>query len=129
VLGQTLIGPLLANFLNEYPDVRLVSVLSDHVVHLLRSGFDLALAALLALRAIFERKGKPQGHVELPRFDLLATGTIDRRQKWATGGRRSGSRSRRGRPPTTSGSSATAIEMARVAEARRSRKSTLCQKS
>ena len=44
MLGQPLIGPLLANFLNEYPDVRLVSVLSDHVVHLLRSGFDLALA-------------------------------------------------------------------------------------
>jgi DNA-binding transcriptional LysR family regulator len=44
VRGQTLIGPLLANFLNEYPDVRLVSVLGDHVVHLLRSGFDLALA-------------------------------------------------------------------------------------
>jgi DNA-binding transcriptional LysR family regulator len=44
VLGHTLRGPLPANFLNEYPDVRLVSVLGDHVVHLLRSDFDLALA-------------------------------------------------------------------------------------
>ena len=24
----------------------------------------------------------PQNHVELPRFDLLATGTVDRRQRW-----------------------------------------------
>jgi LysR family transcriptional regulator, regulator for bpeEF and oprC len=30
----------------------------------------------------FERKGSPQNHVELPRFDLLASGTTDRRHKW-----------------------------------------------
>ena len=30
----------------------------------------------------FERKGMPQNHVELPRFDLLATGTVDRRHRW-----------------------------------------------
>jgi hypothetical protein len=34
VLGQTVIGPLLASFLDEPLDVRLVSVLGDHVVHL-----------------------------------------------------------------------------------------------
>jgi DNA-binding transcriptional LysR family regulator len=101
VLGQTLIGPLLADFLNVYPDVRLVSVLSDDAVSLLRSGFDLALAVgplpdsdLVAVKlgttecgafgspGYFERKGMPQNHVELPRFDLLAAGTIDRRHKW-----------------------------------------------
>ncbi len=30
----------------------------------------------------FERKGTPQNHVELPRFDLLASGTVDRRHRW-----------------------------------------------
>lgn len=102
VLGQSLIGPLLADFLNQYPDVRLVSVLSDDAVGLLRSGFDVALAVgpfadseLVAVKlgttecgifgapGYFERKGNPQNHVELPRFDLLAAGTVDRRHRWA----------------------------------------------
>ncbi|MFM2409900.1 MAG: hypothetical protein RL481_728 [Pseudomonadota bacterium] len=101
VLGQSLIGPLLADFLNHYPDMRLVSVLSDDAVGLLRSGFDVALAVgpfadseLVAVKlgttecglfgspGYFERKGNPQNHVELPRFDLLAGGTVDRRHRW-----------------------------------------------
>ncbi len=101
VLGQSLIGPLLANFLDLYPDVRLVSVLTDDAVGLLRAGFDVALAVgpfadseLVAVKlgttecgifgapGYFERKGTPQNHVELPRFDLLAAGTVDRRQRW-----------------------------------------------
>ncbi len=102
VLGQSLIGPLLADFLKLYPDVRLVSVLSDDAVSLLRGGFDVALSIgplpdsdLVAVKlgttecgafgapGYFERKGMPQNHIELPRFDLLAAGTIDRRQRWA----------------------------------------------
>ena len=101
VLGQSLIGPLLANFLDLYPDVRLVSVLTDDAVGLLRAGFDVALAVgpfadseLVAVKlgttecgvfgapGYFERKGTPQNHVELPRFDLLAAGTVDRRHRW-----------------------------------------------
>lgn len=101
VLGQSLIGRLLADFLNHYPDVRLVSVLSDDAVGLLRAGFDVALAVgpfadseLVAVKlgttecgifgapGYFERKGAPQNHVELPRFDLLAAGTVDRRHRW-----------------------------------------------
>lgn len=101
LLGQSLIGPLLAGFLDHYPDVRLVSVLSDDAVGLLRSGFDVALAVgpfadseLVAVKlgttecglfgapGYFERKGNPQNHVELPRFDLLAAGTVDRRHRW-----------------------------------------------
>jgi len=101
VLGQSLIGPLLASFLDLYPDVRLVSVMTDDAVGLLRAGFDVALAVgpfadseLVAVKlgvtecglfgapGYFERKGMPQNHVELPRFDLLATGTVDRRQRW-----------------------------------------------
>jgi DNA-binding transcriptional LysR family regulator len=101
VLGQSLIGPLLAGFLEQYPDVRLVSVLSDDAVGLLRSGFDVALAVgpladsgliaaklgttgcgLFGAAGYFERKGTPQSHVDLPRFDLLAAGTVDRRHRW-----------------------------------------------
>jgi DNA-binding transcriptional LysR family regulator len=101
VLGQSLIGPLLARFLERYPDVRLVSVLTDDAVGLLRAGFDVALAVgplvdsgLIAAKlgttecgvfgspGYFERKGSPQNHVELPRFDLLASGNTDRRHKW-----------------------------------------------
>lgn len=102
VLGQSLIGPLLADFLEHYPDVRLVSVLSDDAVGLLKAGFDVALAVgpfadseLVAVKlgttecgifgtpGYFERKGTPQNHVELPRFDLLAAGTLDRRHRWS----------------------------------------------
>lgn len=101
VLGQSLIGPLLAEFLQQYPDVRLVSVLTDDAVGLLREGFDVALAVgpfadsgLIAVKlgstgcgafgapGYFERKGMPQNHAELPRFDLLATGSVDRRHRW-----------------------------------------------
>lgn len=101
LLGQSLIGPLLADFLKLYPDMRLVSVLGDDALQLLRSGFDVALAVgplpdsdLIAVKlgttecgvfgapGYFERKGMPQSHVELPRFDLLAAGAVDRRQKW-----------------------------------------------
>ena len=102
VLGQSLIGPLLAEFLLQFPDVRLVSVLSDDAIGLLRAGFDVALAVgpfpdsgLIAVKlgstgcgifgapGYFERKGMPQSHIELPRFDLLASGTVDRRHRWA----------------------------------------------
>lgn len=101
VLGQALVCPLLPEFLDLYPDVRLVSVLTEDAVGLLRSGFDVALAlgpladsGLVAIKlgsagcSVFaapeylERKGTPQSHVDLPRFDLLANGTLDRRHGW-----------------------------------------------
>ena len=101
VLGQSLIAPLLSGFLQLYPDVRLVSVLSDDPAGLLREGFDVALAVgpfadsgLVAVKlgstgcgafgapGYFERKGMPQTHAELPRFDLLASGAVDRRHRW-----------------------------------------------
>jgi DNA-binding transcriptional LysR family regulator len=101
VLGQSLIGPLIADYLQQFPDVRVVSVLSDDAVGLLREGFDVALAVgpfadsgLIAVKlgttgcgafgapGYFERKGMPQSHAELPRFDLLAAGSVDRRHRW-----------------------------------------------
>lgn len=102
VLGHSSVGRLLAEFLELYPDLRLVSVLSDDPVELLRSGFDLALTAgplhdsgLIGVKLgvtecgafgapeYLERKGRPQNHIELPRFDLLASGTLDRRHRWS----------------------------------------------
>ena len=44
VLGQELVCPVLPEFLDLYPDVRLVSVLTDDAIGLLRGGFDVALA-------------------------------------------------------------------------------------
>jgi DNA-binding transcriptional LysR family regulator len=101
VLGQELVCPVLPEFMDLYPDVRLVSVLTDDAVGLLRNGFDVALAigpladsGLVAIKLgttgcgafgapeYFERHGAPQNHVELPRFDLLANGTLDRRHVW-----------------------------------------------
>ena len=77
-------------------------MLSDDAVGLLRSGFDVALAVgpfadsgLIAVKlgatgcgafgapGYFERVGMPQSHAELPRFDLLAAGTVDRRHRWS----------------------------------------------
>ena len=57
VLGHNLVGPLLAAFLEQYPDVRLVSVLSDDGVGLLRNGFDVALTVgPLASSGLFAAK-------------------------------------------------------------------------
>jgi DNA-binding transcriptional LysR family regulator len=101
VLGHGLIGPLLAKFLRLYPHMKLITVMSDTPVELLRQGFDIALAVgplahseLVATKigltecgafaspGYLERKGAPQSPVELTRFDLLALGATDRRQKW-----------------------------------------------
>ena len=102
MLGQTLIGPLLADFLDLYPDLRIVTVVTEDPIALLRDGFDLAVtvgpladSGMFAVKlgsteggafgapTYFEKKGMPQTHVELPRFDLLALGTVDRRYRWA----------------------------------------------
>jgi DNA-binding transcriptional LysR family regulator len=101
-LGQTLLAPMLAEFLDLYPDLRVITVLSDEATSLLREGFDLAVCAgpladsgLFAVRlgsseagafgapAYFERKGMPQSHTELSRFDLLAAGSVERSYRWS----------------------------------------------
>jgi DNA-binding transcriptional LysR family regulator len=101
-LGQTLLPGLLAEFIELYPDLRVVTALSDDPTALLREGFDLAVgvgpladSGLFAVRlgaseagafgapAYFERKGMPQSHAELTRFDLLAFGMTDRTYRWS----------------------------------------------
>ncbi len=102
-LDSSLLAPLLAEYLESYPDVRLVAVLSNQTIDHFRDGFDLAIVAdtlplaeaslmttklgttengLYAAPEYLERHGVPQSHVDLPRFDLLAWGSIDLRAEW-----------------------------------------------
>jgi DNA-binding transcriptional LysR family regulator len=92
----------LAEFLELYPDLRVITTLTDDPTSLLREGFDLAVvvgpladSGLFAVRlgssesgafgapSYFERKGMPQSHAELTRFDLLAVGAADRSYRWS----------------------------------------------
>ena len=102
-LDRSLLGPLLSTYLELYPDIRLVAVLSNATIDHFRDGFDLAIVTdtlplaeaslmttklgttdygLYAAPEYLERKGVPQSHVDLPRFDLLAWGTIDLKAQW-----------------------------------------------
>ena len=102
-LDSSLLAPLLSDYLELYPDVRLVAVLSNETIDHFRDGFDLAIVAdtlplaeaslmttklgtteygLYAAPEYLERHGIPQSHVDLPRFDLLAWGTIDVKGQW-----------------------------------------------
>lgn len=102
-LDRSLLAPLLADYLETYPDVRLVAVLSNATVDHFRDGFDVAIVAdtlplaeaslmttklgstdhgLYAAPDYLERNGTPQSHVDLPRFDLLAWGSVDIKAQW-----------------------------------------------
>jgi len=102
-LDLTLLAPLLTEYLEAYPDVRLVTVLSNETVDHFRDGFDLAIVAdrlplaeaslmttklgatesgIYAAPEYLERHGVPQSHVDLPRFDLLAWGSVDMKAQW-----------------------------------------------
>jgi DNA-binding transcriptional LysR family regulator len=102
-LDRSLLAPMLSAYLETYPDVRLVTVLSNETIDHFRDGFDLAIVAdtlplaeaslmttklgttdygLYAAPEYLERHGLPQSHVDLPRFDLLAWGTIDVKGQW-----------------------------------------------
>ncbi|MDB5705091.1 MAG: Transcriptional regulator, LysR family [Sphingomonas bacterium] len=102
-LDRTLLAPLLTDYLKAYPDVRLVTVLSNETVDHFRDGFDVAIVAdtlplaeaslmttklgateygLYAAPDYLERHGVPQSHVDLPRFDLLAWGSVDVKAQW-----------------------------------------------
>lgn len=102
-LDRNLLAPMLSAYLETYPDMRLVTVLSNETIDHFRDGFDLAIVAdtlplaeaslmttklgttdygLYAAPEYLERHGSPQSHVDLPRFDLLAWGTIDLKGQW-----------------------------------------------
>lgn len=101
ILERRFIAPLVTEFLEKYPDVRMVSVLTNDPVESLKGGFDVAITAgpltdssliatklgvaefgLYASPLYLERTGIPQSHVDLPRFDLLASGSVDKRESW-----------------------------------------------
>ena len=102
-LDRGLLAPILAEYLDAYPDVRLITVLTDGPIDHQRDGFDLAIVTetlplaeatlmttklgtaefgLYAAPDYIERHGAPQSHVDLPRFDLLDWGTIDAKLHW-----------------------------------------------
>lgn len=102
-LDRSVLGPLMTDYLEAYPDVRLVSVVANDQVELLRDGFDVAIVVgalplaessfiatklgdaeygIYAAPTYVERKSMPQSHVDLARFDLLAWGEIDVRATW-----------------------------------------------
>lgn len=102
-LDRGVLAPLMADYLEAYPDVRLVCVATGDQIEALREGFDVAVVAgalpdadasfaatrlgfaeyrLFAAPEYAERKGLPQSHVDLTRFDLLAWGEADRRAVW-----------------------------------------------
>jgi len=101
VVGYTLISDLLAEFLEVYPHLRLVCVLSENPVEMFREGFDIAIdsgplsdSGLIATKLgstetslfgspfYFEKKGMPKNIVELNRYDLLDIGKINKHMKW-----------------------------------------------
>jgi DNA-binding transcriptional LysR family regulator len=102
-LDRSVLGPLMTDYLEAYPDVRLVSVVANEQVELLRDGFDVAIVVgalpmaessfiatklgdaeygIYAAPGYVERKGMPQSHIDLPRFDLMAWGEVDFRATW-----------------------------------------------
>lgn len=102
-LDSSLLAPLLTEYLEAYPDVRLVTVLSNDTVDHFRDGFDVAIVTdtlplaeaslmttklgvteygLYAAPEYLERNGVPQSHIDLPRFDLLAWGAVDMKAHW-----------------------------------------------
>lgn len=102
-LDRSLLAPLLTSYLETYPDVRLVTVLTSGMVDHVRDGFDLAIVAdtmplaeatlmttklgatdygIYASPEYLERNGFPQSYVDLPRFELLAWGAVDAKAQW-----------------------------------------------
>jgi DNA-binding transcriptional LysR family regulator len=102
-LAGEALAPLLTAYLDLYPDMRLVTVLSDETIDHFRNGFDVAIVAdrlplaeaslmttklgtvesgLYAAPDYLERHGEPQSHIDLPRFDLLAWGSADVKAQW-----------------------------------------------
>ena len=90
-LDRTLLAPLLTDYLEAYPDVRLVTVLSNETVDHFRDGFDVAIVAdtlplaeaslmttklgateygLYAAPDYLERHGVPQSHIDYMRSKI-----------------------------------------------------------
>ncbi len=90
--GRIYITPILAEFLDTYPDVTADVVMVDRVVNMVEEGFDIALrigplpsSGLIAVRvgsvrlmvcgapAYFERHGRPETPADLANHRIIAT--------------------------------------------------------
>jgi DNA-binding transcriptional LysR family regulator len=95
------IGPLLAAFLQRYPEVRLEMMCTDRTVHLVEEGFDVAVragkladSALIARRLgsigrvvvaapeYLQARGTPRGPKDLERHDCLHFGSTLEHNTW-----------------------------------------------
>jgi DNA-binding transcriptional LysR family regulator len=95
------LGPIIASFLERYPEVQVEMVCADRVVDLIQEGFDVAVRAgrladstliarslgslssyLVASPAFLRRQGVPRQPRDLERFDCLAFGSGAHSASW-----------------------------------------------
>jgi DNA-binding transcriptional LysR family regulator len=102
-LAQSTVGQVIAQFLVEFPDVRIDMRVSNRAVDLVEEGIDVALrvrttleesgslvvkplgrsgSLLVATPAIVQAFGAPQGVDDLARFPTIAMGAVDGRATW-----------------------------------------------
>lgn len=101
LFGQHYISPLLIEFLEAYPKMRVDAVFVDRVVNVVEEGFDLAVrigpltdSNLIAVRvgevrrvicgcaSCFERYGTPEGPADLNRYPLIAARPVTPTNRW-----------------------------------------------
>jgi DNA-binding transcriptional LysR family regulator len=105
VLGEGRLGPLLADFVAEYPELRVEVDLNDRVVNLVEEGFDVALrgmeltaapdSSFIARRlatvhsvvcgspAYLARRGVPATIDDLAHHDCLHHGSLPLQREWS----------------------------------------------
>ncbi|MCB9558146.1 MAG: LysR family transcriptional regulator [Deltaproteobacteria bacterium] len=95
------LSPIVASFLQRYPEVQLELVCADRVVDLIQEGFDIAVRAgnltdstliarnlgvlrsyLVASPAFLAKKGTPEAPQELEHFDCVVFGGGADRSRW-----------------------------------------------
>lgn len=95
------LGPIVASYLERYPEVEVELVCADRIVDLVQEGFDVAVRAgrladstliarsvgalknvLVASPAFLARQGTPRQPRDLERFDCLAFGAGPDRTRW-----------------------------------------------
>ncbi|UHL65425.1 LysR family transcriptional regulator [Paralcaligenes sp. KSB-10] len=102
-LAQTVVGPVLPEFLARYPLVQVMMEVSNRVVDLVEEGMDIALrvrpsladsgslvvkhlglshALLVASPSQLQRQGQPVEPDDLSRFDTVAMSVADGRSSW-----------------------------------------------
>jgi DNA-binding transcriptional LysR family regulator len=102
-LAQSTVGPLIPQFLQRHPDVRIEMQVSNRVVDVVEEGVDIALRVrasvgdsgslivkrfgesaglLVASPELLERQGRPQAVEDLQRLSTVAQSAVDGRATW-----------------------------------------------